>query len=355
MPRRRISKSIGSKSQSPPTQTLSTPSPSERLKFLQQKHKKILTQVKRKRTELANFTRQMREVGMEMIQKSTPFYERMQRANEEIHQLFQEILAQRRLGKSARKDIEAVYRMLQTTGKISPRPDMFTADEIEVDDEFADEGAPEDFDPEEFFGEGRRFYERDEAAEQVSKPRPMGDIRKLFLKLAEQFHPDKVSDAETRTYYTEVMKEINVAYRNGDFARLLEIHHQSETRVEISNLDSEEQNCLQLEKEITALKQQYEQLKAELREVRYTAQGEMVKEYRKAEKAGENLVDLFTTEVEADIALVEEIRDFVRDFRHKKITLAEFLKGPQSMRISIDDELEELLYEMFGGGVVMTR
>jgi hypothetical protein len=341
------------KKQATSTQALSTPSPSERIKFLQGKHKKMLTQVKRKRTELSNFTHQMREVGMEMLQKSSPLYERAQKADEEIHTLFQEILSKRRLGKRAKKDIEEVYRMLQVTGKISPRPDAFEADELEEESEFPEDDAPEDFDPEEFFGEGRRFYEPEE--EDLSKPRPTGDIRKLFLKLAERFHPDKVTDESTRTHYTEVMKEINVAYRNGDFARLLEIHSQSEMEVELSQLDSEEQTCLQLEKEIKALEQQYEQLKVELREVRYTPQGEMVKEYRKAEKAGENLVDLFTEEVEADIALIEEIRDFVNDFRTKKITLAEFLKGPQSLRISIDDELEELLFELFEGGVVMTR
>ncbi len=44
--------------------------------------------------------------------------------------------------------------------------------------------------------------------------------------MAEIFHPDKVTDPETRMRHNEIMKEVNRAYKEGDIARLLEIERQ---------------------------------------------------------------------------------------------------------------------------------
>ena len=48
-------------------------------------------------------------------------------------------------------------------------------------------------------------------------------IRGLLRRLAEALHPDKVQDERDKATRTEVMKEITVAYRERDFARLVEI------------------------------------------------------------------------------------------------------------------------------------
>jgi len=326
--------------------SLSSPSPSERIKFLGKKHKKVLTQVKRKRTELENFTTQMRDVASEMFQKGTPLYDQARKMDQEIHELFEEILTKRRLGKSSKQEIEEVYQMLQLTGKISPNPDAFQTSEQEDEDSEEDF----DFDPDDFFGGNRQgFHQREEEWEDVSAPRPTGDIRKLFLRLAERFHPDKVVDEKTRAHFTEIMKEINIAYRSGDFARLLEIDSQSETTIEVSQQSGEGQECIRLEKEIEVLKEQYEKLKGELQKIRYTPQGEMVKEYRRAEKAGENLIDLFLGDAKTEVADLEEIRDFVQAFRNKKITIKKFIQGPASA--FPENELDAMLAELFEGGV----
>ncbi len=124
--------------------TLSFASLSGRLEFLQQQHKKLLTQVKRRRTELANLTGQVREVAMEMVSKSSSLYEQIFKLDEEIHNLFDEIITKRSFGKRSKKQIEEVYKTLQLTGRISSRLDPSEGQERGDGFDFEPEG--ENFD-----------------------------------------------------------------------------------------------------------------------------------------------------------------------------------------------------------------
>ena len=51
-------------------------------------------------------------------------------------------------------------------------------------------------------------------------------------------------------------------------------------------------------------------------------------------------------ELESQVKYIEKIRNFVRDFRDRKITLKEFLRGPVSA--SVPEEAEEILAMMLG-------
>ncbi|MFM6476490.1 MAG: molecular chaperone DnaJ, partial [Dolichospermum sp.] len=84
-----------------------------------------------------------------------------------------------------------------------------------------------------------------------------------FLRLAEIFHPDKVKDNETQMTHTEIMKEINKAYQEGDLARLLEIERQYEVGEAIDNNSEDDlsRRCKNIEQHNQILKTQYEKLK----------------------------------------------------------------------------------------------
>lgn len=165
-------------------------------------------------------------------------------------------------------------------------------------------------------------------------------MRKLFLKLADRFHPDKIADPQKHQHYTEIMKEVNIAYKSGDFARLLEIEKRSDEELEIETSENDrDRQCKQLEQEIRILEQQYEQLKDQVRQARNTPQGMMVKEYRKAQREGTDLVEESLEEFEAELESLEDLRNFVRRFRDKKMTIKEFLQGPSYSEQDIIDEL----------------
>ena len=338
------------------TESLGLSSFHERRRGLEEEHKWLLKQIKRKRTELKNFLDQMRSIGMEVFTRLSPIHQQMQELEQEIHELFSEILTTRKLGKKSRKDIIGVYQNLQMMGLISPQLDM-ESEEEELPEDFEDifSDAKEFKSEENESNRNAKYTEKEDREKDVEgvqrKSNKSGEMRKTFLKLASLFHPDKANDPETQIYHNEVMKEVNRAYEEGDIARLLEIektHHlQQEIDVTKTSMSEIEKICLRREKDNKLLKNQYENLKRELRMVRRSPEGTMVKEYRAGQKQGVDALGELTRELEAQVKQIERIRNFVRDFRDKKMTISEFLNGPEDS-VKEEEILEMMLEELLG-------
>jgi predicted DNA binding CopG/RHH family protein len=262
----------------------------------------------------------------------------------EIHALFTEVLTTRKLGKQTQKNIESLYRSLQMGGIISYK----AIDEEEDDDDELDE-LFEDHDSQNNH-QSRHYWEseRDSESPAVGRTDESRKIRQTFLRLAEIFHPDKVKDNETQMSHTEIMKEINKAYQEGDLARLLEIERKYEVGESIDNNSEDDltRRCKNIEQQNEILKTQYENLKRELRLAKNTPEGTMVADYKKAAKQGIDAVELMIETIESQTKIVVEIRDFVKDFKDKKISIKEFLAGPQSLRSMQEEMMEELMERM---------
>lgn len=306
----------------------------EQLAKLQSDRHWLMKQIRRKRTELDNFMTQMRTIVTEMMGRGSGLMEQVQTLNEEIHELFQEILTQRKLGKKSRRQIEELYLSLQFQEVISDRPlPGEEEDEEEAEAEFA-----------EFFEEmknkareaqSHRPTPQDDATDQSPNHR---DIRQTFLRLATIYHPDRATDQDTQAQNTEIMKEINRAYKSGDFARLLELEQQTmdATLETVESSDDLEKACEKLRRENTKLRDQYEGIKMELRNLRnYTHEGELVKTYRQAQKVGLDMFAQMDREAQTEIKSMTQIRDFVRDFRDQKMSIKQFLQGPKSNRVIV--------------------
>jgi len=311
----------------------------EQIEALKTDQQWFLKQIKRKRTEFTNLVEQMQEISRQMFQQCAPIVQQIMERDREIHQLFAEVFKKRKMGKQSKKKVQRIYESLQGDGIISPQGE---ADEDEEErNSFAD-----------------NFSEADSDREQQQSPKPTGDppanqrkIRETFLRLASHFHPDKVTDSETQSRYTEIMQEVNQAYQEGDFAKLLEIERKQHEKEAISVGNDEESSTekrrLQLIRENELLKEQYEEIKEELRYLRRTPEGQAVSDYRRATKEGFDPIADVVEEAESQLEAITTIRDFVRDFRDKKITIQEFLEGPD-LGISITEEdLEAILEEMF--------
>lgn len=325
---------------------------------LSNEKKWFLKQIKRKRTESENFIAQMRSLAVKMWEKGQPFYKQIQAIDREIHSLFDEILGQKKLSKKAKKKIVGVYQMLQFTGTISVATQPFDDSEdrelLEVFEEIKQSESKVKSEQDNNQKSQSNFDgDRTEPPVDNNQPASSKQLRHTFLRLAEVFHPDKVTDSETQSKHTEIMKELNRAYSDGDFARLLEIEKSlSEGESIQSQTDDLDILCKQLKHENELLKEQYELLKSELRQVRNTPEGRIVKEYRRAVREGiKDPISEWFSEAEDDIEELEELRDFVRDFRDKKIDLDRFLKGPEEETnvISIDNLQEMILAEIIFG------
>ncbi|QYX29823.1 J domain-containing protein [Sphaerospermopsis torques-reginae] len=341
---------------SPTTTTLALSDLHIYLASLEKEHQSLLKQIKKKRTEINNFVEKMRSLATEIFQKASPCMKKMSDLDQEIHALFQELLTTRKFGKQTQNKIESLYMNLQMSGIISPKAINEKDEDTELDEMFEN---PETDNHQHHQHHQHQYWDSQQEVESTSASRSEDSrkIRQTFLKLAEIFHPDKVQDSETHKSHTEIMKEINKAYQEGDLARLLEIERQHQLGETIDNNSEDDLNrrCKNLEQQNEILKTQYDKLKQELRLAKNTPEGAMVSDARKAAKYGIDSIGVMLNQLESQIEIIVDIRDFIQKFRDKKITIKEFLEGPPSLRSLREEMMEELLEEMMeelGGRII---
>jgi hypothetical protein len=158
-----------------------------RLEFLERDNQKLLGKIEKKRTELANFIDRIRELAVEVSQRSAPLLQQLLDLDRQLHTLFAEIFSGRKLGKQTRKSIELIYANLQAAGLISPcpnRPKHSQRDRSPDDERHEPDWEWGEQHSSTHFADESPKLDRDE----------LKKIRQIFLKLAEVFHPDKVTD-----------------------------------------------------------------------------------------------------------------------------------------------------------------
>ncbi|MBW4573411.1 MAG: J domain-containing protein [Tolypothrix carrinoi HA7290-LM1] len=329
---------------SPPKRaTATTLAPSTvhiRLEGLETQHKRLLTQIKKKRTELNNFVEQIRSIATQLYQRTTSNFQKIKTIDEEIHTLFNEILTKKKLAKQTKHKIAQIYHNLQVAGIISRKVD----DEEDTEDELFEFNQQEKEIPYEYHQQQHQPQPELESPS-AARTDESKKIRSYFLRLAEIFHPDKATDSETQMRHTEIMKEINKAYQEGDLARLLEIEkkHQVGEIIDSNSEDDLTRKCIRLEQQNEFLKTQYESLKQELRSVKNTPEGTIVSECKKVKKKGFDPIDEISLQIESQIKIISEIRDYVKDFHSAKITIKEFLCGPAVLRSINHSMIEDFL------------
>lgn len=317
-----------------------------RLEFLERDNEKLLKQIEKKRTELNNLSDRIREIGVEVAQRSAPILQQLLELDTKIHEVFAEIFSGRKLGKQSQKSIKEIYYSLQLSGLISPKN---LDDDEDADDEIEDDRDDWDWDDEEVFGRQQQSrFKADAESSQIDRDE-LKKIRQIFLRLADVFHPDKTLDEKDREYRTEVMKEINQAYQSGDLAKLLAIEkqHQMGEIIDRDNADDLFQRCARIERENEFLNQQFANIKQEIRETKRTPQGSVVAEYRKLTKSGIDPIGEMVAETESQVKIVAEIHQFAIDFRDRKMTIKDFMKGPAVLQQMQTVSPEELLMEFF--------
>ncbi|MBD2616372.1 J domain-containing protein [Nostoc punctiforme FACHB-252] len=319
-----------------------------RLQFLEKKHQSILKQIKKKRTELNNFVDKARTLATEVVHRANPSFQKMAQLDQEIHALFETIFTTRKFGKQTLKKVQTVYRQLQFAGIISIKPDtsQFQAQPNEefspMEEDFSVESAQNPYQHQHWQAQDYTSFGAGARTETQQK------IRSTFLRLAEIFHPDKAQDSETQKYHTEIMQEINIAYQEGDLARLLEIESRQRAgeAIDPNSEDDLTRKCQTLEQQNLILLTQYENLKQELRLAKNTPEGAMVSSSRKAAKQGIDSVAGMVEAIESQIQVISQIRDFVKDFQQQKLTIQEFLAGPVSLYPSESELMQDILEQM---------
>ncbi len=316
------------------------PNENPRLGELLDRHESALRRLGQKQRELKRFKAECEELRLQLAEFLLPIEAKGRSLDDAIHRLFQELLTTRKRSKRTIRKIRKLYEDLQLLGTISSRAEDDEHPLVSgIQDRAEAAGGNPYSDP---------FFE--DAAAEVCKPAPhrgrsddKKNLRSLFLKLAGALHPDKVQDDQEKRRRTELMKELNRAYQDGDAARILQI----ELSLNIGALcnigegpESEsDRRCRVLQTQYELLAEQYDEALGDLREARSGMLGVAVIEVRRNRRAHlANPLSTIIDPMEDSIEFLQNVHDHVEGFAKSEMTLDDFLDGPL---LADDDELDD--------------
>ncbi len=309
---------------------LAKPKEDPRLAELLELHASVLKRLGQKQRELGRFNDECEELRMQLVEFLLPIEAKGTSLDEAIHILFENILSRKR-SRRANGEIKSLYWQLQLVGTISPRLPDQDLPGSSPSNPFPPAGAIPPAEP--FFEEKDRAPEPPRSEPHRGRGDDKKNLRSLFLKLAAALHPDKVQDDQEKKRRTQLMKELNRAYQDGDVAKIIEI----ESRLDIGSLASEDHNpegiierqCRVLRTQYELLGKQYNEVLDDLLEARRSMLGEAVIEVRRNKRARlANPLCTIIDPMQESIDYLQKVHDHVEEFSTGKTNLEGFLEGP---------------------------
>lgn len=268
----------------------------ERLQRLLHDRKLLLTKVGRAKRSLAKLAARVEREVSAVRARVLPVIEQQRAIAVEIRRLFDEIFADARLSAGARKKVKNVLRI------------------VEEKMHLASAEAPALPPP-------RGASTEVPSADARGADTDQSSLRVVFKRVALALHPDRGSSDADRQRRTELMKEVTRAYDEGDLAKLIDLESawiESAPPPSPESEDEYHRRCRELEIMNRALRAQIASITREHRTLA-----------RKHEMGPFAMpVDTVVAMAEADLAKLVEVRDFIKSFRDRKITLKQFVLGP---------------------------
>jgi hypothetical protein len=301
---------------------LSRPLPSERLRGLLRQQKTLLTKIKQAQKQRERLTESERDAMAAVTSKLRPLFAERDKLSAAIQALFAELLAEGRLPARSRRQVAEVYAQVRET---------LGVDADDAASEEQERSGPNAFHP---------------AASHEGRDSGKESIRDVFRRLVLALHPDRAANENERGQRTELMKEVTQAYQAGDLASLLEAEQRwlAGAHDATSGLSAGAQVRV-LERAVMELKEQLRRLRAEIKELKRSAPLQMAQAMKQRGRVAP--ADPFAEaleEAEEELQQLRELLSFVTAFRDKKLTLAEFLRGPPSFQSAVL-EIDELLFD----------
>jgi hypothetical protein len=230
-----------------------------------------------------------------------------------------------------------VYDELQSGGVISPAPDAIDDDVLDWLQDDPEPGSHDGHHPSPGSPDSAAAAKRP-AAKSASS------LRDIFRRLAVAIHPDRSQTDEDRDHRTEAMKEVTRAYQDGDLARLLELENAwlAEEKAPVATHDETERRCANLERTNRELKKQLREIESELRELKSSLPVLAADHLGLRGKDSADRVETLIAETKVSVDGLHQLRDFARSFVDGKITLDEFMVGPDggAGRAEDDDDMD---------------
>lgn len=247
------------------------------------------------------------KIGIEQFQKAFGVVvlekaERVLASKMEIEELFLQVEKSHRISREDRKAIEKIYQNLKNDN-------VFEDDSLDFESEEFRQQVEEEFKKE------KEQFVQENTKKQSNESQK--DVRKVYIRLASQFHPDKAKSPEEAKLFHDLMQEINQAYQQGDIAQLLEIEalYSSNDSLEEKSRKTGKSLLSLVEEKLVSFFKKKELLEAQLRKVKKqlsllknSEQGIMYREYQKVSQLTDQPMEYLTSEYDERLETMEEIK-----------------------------------------------
>lgn len=314
---------------------LVTLEPPEELERLFKKKEVLLKKIQKKELEYATLENDIEGVSREAQLAVMSSMEEGYRLTQEIHQLLDKILTEKKLSKSQKNFIYGIYE------EIFGMP--YASKSFEEFQEELSKKSVEEFDNTTFVDELEN-----QSDIPVKESEHARDIRKVFLQLASKLHPDLASSEEDRSYRTTMMKEANAAYASENLAKLLELEKKVVDLKQPGSFESIDGVKLQIEKitkEVTILEKQLQLVTQSIKELKKTPPAKELARLKRSGISKDKIADSVKESFTEDIKGLKSLHHYLLEFAEDRMSWKDFQAGPANF---VDEDIteEEMLMEL---------
>lgn len=278
------------------------------VKTLQKQLKSRKSTLKGLKTRLTNSKTEIEEVQYKSSTRVMSAMDRMEELKKEIAELAKKVLKIKGLSKGDK-------RALQEMAESFDDDDMM-GEEYKAYQQRKAEHLENGFS----FEEDAKAKMRDLFEGLQVKPgeKEQKDIRKVFVKLSNKFHPDRARTEKEAKEFHEMQQKLNHAYQNGDIQTLLEMERLLLTEeIDLSDpkaytVDVLQQAIERLEKELSFIENQIIRIRQEIKNLKNSDLGGMLTDLRRAKKDGYS-IDQSIEEMEQGIKMFTDMRDALKE------------------------------------------
>lgn len=313
---------------------------------LEKKIKKKRSTIKGLRTRLHNLQQNIEEMMKKSGNMAMSTMERMIKIQQELGELLRKLLKNKKILKK-RDHKESAKDFLDSLENPMGEGEAF----FEAFKEFTDGPKSSDFGEEEKANSRDIFEEfRPEPAKEEQR-----NIRKVYIRLSQAFHPDMAQDEAEEQLFHERMQQIVTAYKQHDIDTLLRMEQQylgEEMEIEEENdqLNFLDAKIERLKREYTFLDNQAKRLSKEIKAIRQSDMGQALTFHDREEKYGYGM-DAQAAEMDAAFSEMEKTKQIIEDALAKNRMTPELEQqlAPVLQESLTEEEMILDLLSMMGG------
>ena len=277
------------------------------LKALEKRYKKVIRNLKSNKTRLKNDKAKIAEIQREMALVMQEQQLQLVALQAELLEAVKKVKNSKKVPKEDKGNFAEMFEDIKSQ--------TLSEEEIQkMTEEFAEQRAHAEYEKHLF----EKFHQIPSADDQKA-------IRKIYIQLSKQFHPDLAHSEQERTRFSKIMVQINQAYQAGDVQELLRLQKNMKSYKREDHDFPIEQNAvisILQEKinikanELHLLEGQLERSRLELSKLRNSEEGILLSDYKYYQKSGFNLVAEMEEEtmqkIESLKAIIENLNEFAK-------------------------------------------